>query len=55
MPATIKSGDRNAIHAAVSSAISTQQITDVHTHSYAPAFGAAPNPDALCSGVSMNW
>ena len=47
MPATIKSGDRNAIHAAVSSAISTQQITDVHTHSYAPAFGAAPNPDAL--------
>ena len=47
MPATIESGDRGAIHAAVSSAVATQPVTDMHTHAYAPAFGASPDPDGL--------
>ena len=48
MPSTVELADRDAIQAAVSSAVAAQPITDPHTHSYPPTFGAAPDPE--CSG-----
>jgi hypothetical protein len=39
--------DNPAIHAAVSTAVAGQAVTDMHTHAYAPAFGAAPDPKGL--------
>jgi len=39
--------DRPTLTAAVESAVSTQPVTDMHTHCYAPAFGASPDPGGL--------
>ncbi|MDX1682874.1 MAG: hypothetical protein R3336_07135, partial [Phycisphaeraceae bacterium] len=39
--------DHAAIAAAVDRAVSDQPVTDMHTHCYAPAFGASPDPDGL--------
>ena len=39
--------DRGPFEDRVSAALSKQPITDVHTHCYAPQFGAAPQPGGL--------
>ncbi len=39
--------DRSTIEQLVNGAVASQSVTDIHTHCYAPKFGAAPQPGGL--------